>query len=834
MHFSGIVTLRVSSAVALFMVGSTLGLGLILGSGSVAAFPLDSPVIGSCPRAERAGGDVPGYAAPIQLAQAAVPSTALTANVQSPLGLKFDPILNLEPAASGDTPVYIFGRDIAGQTDDWVQAKVDAEFRKLGLFIKADDIRHDLVQDQLFAEGQVKLFREGEFYEGPKLQLKLGTTQGYFNEVSYQLTSTGGRGNAKQAEFVQPLETKLTQATYTTCPRDRPAWELRMDEMLVDQIREVGVTKSSTLYWGGVPIVPFGDASFSIGDRRKTGFLPPSYRTSTKLGFEIEAPFYWNLAPHHDLTLYPRLITKRGTQLGTEFRFLEANSMGTIAYEVLPNDRETKTNRQFGSITTTYRPVKDVALGLNIQRASDDTYFSDLGNSLLSSAQRLLPGTLTLTTASRGWNFQAELQEYQLLQDTASPLIKPYSYAPRLAASKAHRAVPGRDAMPLDWNVSTELTSYQHPTLAEGERAVASGSVALRHFQQGFYITPKVALHATHYEHRKNGSSSQTQDKYLTDPSGTIYANNVGTTTASYTRVLPTFSTEVSTILDRSVAVGSLGLEQTLEPKISYIYTPYKDQSKYPVFDTGSPSLNFAQIFSESAFNGQDRVADLNQVTVGVTTRFIEERTGAERFRAAVGQRFYLDDQRVTLPGGTVRTDRKSDLLGQITARPIKDWVTDAQAQYTPSTSRWQSVSFVNRYNPKPASTVSAAYRFVRDSSNTIDLAFQWPVAKYWYAVGRYQYALRNLGGTTENQNPGVVEALAGFEYDGGCWVGRVVVQQYAASGAEKNTAIFFQLELNGMARVGTNPLGALTRNIPNYQMINQITPLPSKFDNFQ
>ena len=834
MHFSGIVTLRVSSAVALFMVGSALGLGLVLGAGSVAAFPIDSPLIGSCPRAERAGGDVPGYSAPIHLAQAAVPSTALSANVQSPLGLKFDPILNLEPAASGDTPVYIFGRDIAGQTDDWVQARADAEFRKLGLFIKADDIRHDLVQDQLFAEGQVKLFREGEFYEGPKLQLKLGTTQGYFNEVSYQLTSTGGRGTAKQAEFVQPLETKLTQATYTTCPRDRPAWELRMDEMLVDQIREVGVTKSSTLYWGGVPIVPFGDASFSIGDRRKTGFLPPSYRTSTKLGFEIEAPFYWNLAPHHDLTLYPRLITKRGAQLGTEFRFLEANSMGTIAYEVLPNDSVTKTNRQFGSVTTTYRPTKDVALGLNIQRASDDTYFSDLGNSLLSSAQRLLPGTLTLTTASRGWNFQAELQEYQLLQDTASPLIKPYSYAPRLAASKAHRAVPGRDAMPLDWNVSTELTSYQHPTLAEGERAVASGSVALRHFQQGFYITPKVSLHATHYEHRKNGSSSQTQDKYLTDPSGTIYANNVGTTTASYTRVLPTFSTEVSTILDRSVSVGSLGLEQTLEPKISYIYTPYKDQSKYPVFDTGSPSLNFAQIFSESAFNGQDRVADLNQITAGVTTRFIEERTGAERFRAAIGQRFYLDDQRVTLPGGTVRTDRKSDLLGQITARPMKDWVTDAQAQYTPSTSRWQSVSFVNRYNPKPASTVSAAYRFVRDSSNTIDLAFQWPVAKYWYAVGRYQYALRNLGGTTENQNPGVVEALAGFEYDGGCWVGRVVVQQYAASGAEKNTAIFFQLELNGMARVGTNPLGALTRNIPNYQMINQITPLPSKFDNFQ
>jgi LPS-assembly protein len=830
MHFSGNATPRVGSAVALHMTGSLLGLGLAL-----AAAPIHSaPQIGSCARAEAIDNASAGQPGVMQLAQAATPSLVLSENIQPALGLKFDPILNLEPVSSGDTPVYIFGRDISGQTDDWVDANVDAEFRKLGLFIKADRITHDLVKDQLSAQGQVKLFREGEFYEGPKLELKLGTTQGFFSNVSYQLTSTGGRGTAQQAEFIQPMETKLTRATYTTCPRDRPAWELRMDEMLVDQIREVGSTKSSTLYWGDVPIVPFGDASFSIGDRRKTGLLPASYRTSTKLGFEIEAPFYWNLAPNRDMTLYPRLITKRGVQLGTEFRFLEPSSMGTIVYEVLPNDRETKTTRQFGSVTTTYQPRQGLAVGLNIQRASDDTYFSDLGNTLLSSAQRLLPGALTLTAASRGWNFQAEVQEYQLLQDVASPLIKPYSVTPRLSASRNHRAVPGRDALPIDWNVTTEFTSYQHPTLAEGERAVASGAISWRHIEQGFHVTPKLSLHATHYAHRKNGDRNDTQTKYLTDPASTIYANNVGTTTDSYTRVLPTFSTEVKTTLERPVTFGQLAMEQTLEPKVSYIYTPYRDQSNYPVFDTGSPSLNFAQIFSDVAFNGQDRIADLNQITAGVTTRLVEERNGAERFRASVGQRFYLDSQRVTLPGGTIRTDRKSDLLGQITARPLRDWVTDAQAQYTPSTSRWQSISLVNRYNPRPASTLSAAYRFVRDSSNTVDLAFQWPVAPYWYAVGRYQYALRNLGGSAQNQNPGVVEALAGFEYDGGCWVGRVVVQQYAASGNEKNTAIFFQLELNGMARVGTNPLGALSRNIPNYQMINQITPLPSKFDNFQ
>ena len=814
MHFFGNVTLRVRAAGALSL---RLIVAVVAMCSASTAVMAESP-IGTCTRLAQAPDTAPRSATGSSL--------ALTNGVTRPLGLKFDPILNLEPSSTTDTPVYIFGKDVTGQTDDVIESRGDAEFRKLGLFIKGDYIRHDLVQDELFAEGQVKLFREGEFYEGPRLRLKLGTTQGFFDEVGYQLVSTGGRGTAKRAEFIQPLETKLTQAVYSTCPRDRPAWTLRMDEFLIDQIREVGAAKSATLYWGDVPILPFGDATFSIGDHRKSGWLPPSYSTSVKLGLEVQVPYYWNIAPQHDMTVYPRFISKRGTQLGAEFRFLRPNSLGTIAYEILPNDSMTNSTRQFGSITTTLKPMKDVAVGLNVQRASDNNYFSDLGNSLLSSSQRLLPGSLTLNTVARGWNVQAEVQEYQLLQDTASPLIRPYSYAPRLSVSRGHRAMPGRDAWPLDWNASTEITSFRHPTLAEGERVVGTGSVAWRHFQQGFYVTPKIAVHATHYEHRKDG----------TDTSGTlgIYANNVGATTTSYSRVLPTFSTEVSTVLERPLVAGSLPLEQTLEPKITYIYTPYKNQSAYPVFDTGSPSLNFIQMFSDAAFNGHDRVADLNQITAGVTTRLIEEQSGAERFRAAVGQRFYFSDQRVLLPGGTVRTDRRSDLLGQISARPMKDWGVDSQVQYTPSTSTIQNVSLVNRFTPRPAHVLSAAYRYVRGSSNTIDLAVQWPVAKHWYAVGRYQHAMRNLGGGAVNQNSGLVEALAGFEYDGGCWIGRVVAQQYVTSATEKNTAIFFQIELNGLARVGTNPLSVLTRSIPNYQMINQITPLPSKFDNFQ
>jgi len=833
MHFFGTVTSRVGQDVTpigrLACCGPLAAL-LLMSAASAQALPL----LGSCSAAAN-------HSEPIRLAQAAtsladgpVPPFQLAQGLRTSLGLKFDPVLNLEPSSTTDTPVYIFGERISGQTDDDIEARGAAEFRRLGLFVKGDVIRHHLTRDELYAEGNVKLFREGEYYEGPQLRLKLGTTQGYFDDVTYQLVSTGGRGTARHAEFIQPLETRLTEVNYTTCPRDRPAWELRMRELLIDQVREVGATRSATLYWGQVPLLPFGDTSFAIGEGRKTGFLAPSYTTSTRLGLDVRAPFYWNIAPHHDMTLYPRLITKRGMQLGNEFRFLRPTAAGTVAFEVLPNDSQSKISRHFGSVVTSFRPIQGLTIGLNVQRASDNNYFSDLGNTLLVSAQRLLPGSITMNTAVAGWAVQAEAQEFQLLQDLGAPLIRPYSFAPKLVASRGYRAVLGEDRLPLDWNASAELASFRHPTLAEGERIVGTGAVAWRYFSSGLAITPKLAMHATHYSSSRPGDLALTNQRYSNAALG-IYTNNVGAAAASaYTRVLPTFSTDVSTTFDRPLSIGDAAIEQTLEPRLSYIYTPYKDQSHLPVFDSGSPNLNFAQLFSDRAFNGHDRIADLNQITAGVTTRFIEQSSGAERLRAAVGQRFYFSDQRVTLPGGTARTDRRSDLLGQATVRPRKDLTIDSLARYTLESSQWQSFSIVSRFNPKPANTLSVAYRFVRDSSNTVDLAVQWPVANHWYAVGRYQQALRNVGTTQETRNPGLVEALAGFEYDGGCWVTRIVAQQYAANATQRNTTLFFQIELNGLGRVGTDPLAALRRNIPNYQSINQITPLPSKFDNFQ
>lgn len=67
-----------------------------------------------------------------------------------------------------------------------------------------------------------------------------------------------------------------------------------------------------------------------------------------------------------------------------------------------------------------------------------------------------------------------------------------------------------------------------------------------------------------------------------------------------------------------------------------------------------------------------------------------------------------------------------------------------------------------------------------------------------------------------------MIESVAGLEFDGGCWVGRIVMQRLATLTQQSNTALFFQLELNGFAKVGSNPLDILKRSVPGYGLINQ------------
>jgi LPS-assembly protein len=286
--------------------------------------------------------------------------------------------------------------------------------------------------------------------------------------------------------------------------------------------------------------------------------------------------------------------------------------------------------------------------------------------------------------------------------------------------------------------------------------------------------------------------------------------------------VLPTFTTEAGLVFERNTRITGLPFIQTLEPKLYYVYIPYRDQSRLPNFESGLQDINFATIFSENQFSGHDRINDANQITLGVTSRLIHADTGIERLRVGLAQRFYFRSQQVTLPGVPARAPQSttSDLLAVLSGTVARNWTAEGGWQFNTDESESRKLNLAARYQPEPGKVLNVAYRHTADLIKQTDISGQWPIHSRWTAVGRWNYSLRDAR---------MLEGLAGFEYDGGCWIFRVVAHRFAVATQAASTSIFVQLELNGVSRIGSNPLEILRRNIGGYTRPDPRSPWPQE-----
>jgi len=394
------------------------------------------------------------------------------------------------------------------------------------------------------------------------------------------------------------------------------------------------------------------------------------------------------------------------------------------------------------------------------------------------------------------------------LQDPLNPVTVPYFRLPDLTMGYNKYDVKG-----FDLNLYSNFTRFSHATQVMGNRTIFNPSISYPLVQPGWYITPKFSINSTRYHLEEVG----VWQNGLTAPANAQ---------SFITRNLPIFSVDSGMTFERPTEFFGSQYTQTIEPRLYYLRVPYRDQSNIPIFDTGLADFNFSQIFSENRYSGYDRIADANQLTAAVSTRLLSSESGAERLRLSLGQRYYFTTQQVTLPGETVRVDKGSNFLVAASGDILPKVRFDSALEYDPNKKQVQRVSHGVRWSPEPGNTLSAAYRYQRDLIEQFDVAGQWRVAPRWYGVGRYNYSIRDGR---------VVEALAGAEYDGDCWVGRVVVQRYALATQKASTSIFFQIELNGLSRLGSNPLDVLRRNIPGYTKLNdnQATQ-PRTFNNYE
>lgn len=631
---------------------------------------------------------------------------------------------------------------------------------------------------------------------------------GLFNENETQALTTSVRADADHLYIEGPNQKRLKKARFTTCVTGVDDWYIKANEIELNNFSSTGTAEHAYVEFKGVPILYTPWIGFSFNNQRKSGFLAPIVGSTSRSGFEAASAYYLNISPNMDATVGTRALSRRGLQFQGEFRYLEENFSGMNNFEYLPNDTLTGTNRFYANFKHQHRFGNGWSAGYSLERVSDNEYFSELSTRIVTTSRINLPQQFNVGYSDDIWDFQAIAQKFQTLIDGFSP----YERLPQMSLSG------NKFFGNLNTNVNSQLVSFQtninSPNIPTGMRAMVNPSISYAFTKSYGFITPKVGVHHTSYN-----------------------LDNVPESLSTQSRTLPIASVDSGLFFDRDFAVGSRKYLQTFEPRLFYVYVPVRDQSNIPIFDTSIVDLNFNSLFTENQFTGNDRINDANQASIALTTRLIDAETGVQRLSASIGQRYFLSQQQVTIPGTRNRDSNSSDILLGLSANLKNNWNLDALWQYNTDNSEAVRTTFTGRYNPSPGKTLNLSYSYrqvlgnqinpiipqfdlrgnrINGDINQFNISGQWPLWKGWYGVGRINYSI---------EDKQFIETLGGLEYNAGCWSTRVVAQRVTTArlNANNNTAIFFQLELGGLASIGANPLAVIQRNVPGYVSSNLI-----------
>ncbi len=712
--------------------------------------------------------------------------------------------------------VYIDADRMEGTVDKMIEAIGDVEVRSDDKLIMAKQIKYFPDTEEIVAEGGVRIEHQGrgDIIEGSQLRLNLENTTGQLSQVNYRLQKGlqkdggSGRGNANLLLFEGENNYRVRQGSYTTCPAGDDDWMLLADDLEVDNKQKVGIGRHVKIAFKGVPIAYTPWVNFSLDTKtRKSGLLAPEIGYNVRTGAELTVPFYWNIAPNIDATFSARMMSNRGIMMQNELRYLEKNASGNLLLEILPSAMSgvipgataSDLNRHYLSFQHEQRFGYGWSGKFDYNKVSDNQYFIDLAYDVTKTAQANLKQEASLSYQRNLWgdgsvNFKATAQSFQNIRGSGV-----YQRLPEFTLNLTKPNVLGTE---LDLKSSWASFSHRDPTKTTGNRLVLNPSISVPLRKEFGHIIPKIGIHHTSYDLNPNSQGTQQPD-----------------------RTLPIFSLDSGVVLDRGVALRGERFTQTLEPRAMYVYVPYRDQSRLPNFDSTFTDFSFAQIFSENRFSGSDRIIDANRLSLGLTSRFLEENTGKERLSLSVGQVLHFVPARVTALG-TPQANSKIDLFTGITGHLTPQIKTDTTLQFDQSKMEVDVVRSALSYSPQLGKVINFGYRYSRFGPglnlslnpplyplnplglHQADISTQWRFTEKWQAVGKINYSLLDSR---------ILESLAGIEYNACCWSLRFMFSQIAITPAHTTTAAFLQLELNGLMGIGISPLKALQQRIPGY-----------------
>jgi LPS-assembly protein len=685
-------------------------------------------------------------------------------------------------------------------TRQQIEASGHVELRAHRETVLADWMRYDQDTDTLHARGNVVVRRYGSWVTGPEIDYARETSTGTLPSPSFFVDEVGGRGDAKTLTFDGPDSYTLRDSRFTTCQAPRNDWFLYADTMKIDTQRSVGTAYNASVRFMNVPLFYSPWLEFPLNNNRKSGFLTPTFGSSNARGFELTTPYYLNLAPNYDATLAPRLMTRRGLQLNSQFRYMfgGARAMrGEFDGEFLPSDHEASRSRYLMSWKHQQGLLPWMNAYVDATKVSDNNYFADLADRLSVTSQTTLPREAGLRMWRGPFSVLTRIQNFQTLQDDKVYIQPPYNRSPQMLVTMGDWMTPSLRPFDLNLSGSAEYTRFRHINMTQGQRFVIQPTLAWKKQELGWFATARAGIQ---------------QRNYWLDPIASAPA-----TDKTLDVNIPVMSLDGGLIFEREGSLFSSRYVQTLEPRLFYVHVPYRNQNNLPVFDTTIDDFNFPQLFSENRYIGSDRFGDANQLTAALTSRILSD-NGAEILRVMAGQRFYFSDQRVTLPGEAPRSAGSSDFLLGAEAQLSRALSTSMLTQYNFDTSRAERFNAGVRWMPAPGKVQSGTWRYTRQYQDPekgltevkqFDIAAQWPLSFRWSAVGRFNYSLADP--------KKVLEAIGGVEYNADCWIIRAAIHRLATTTERTNTSFFLQLELSGLGRIGPSPLEVLRRSVPGY-----------------
>ncbi|WP_047337960.1 LPS-assembly protein LptD [Pseudomonas protegens] len=783
-----------------------------------------------------------------------------------------------------DAPTFIGAKASRYQQEEQVATLAgDVVMRQGSMQVEADEASLYQAENRGELSGNVRIRDNGALLVGDHADVQLDTGEAKVDNAEYVLHKSRVRGNALYAKRAENAIIRLKDGTYTTCEPNSNAWQLKGNNITLNPATGFGTATNVTLRVKDIPVLYTPYIYFPIDDRRQSGFLPPSFSTGSDTGFMLVTPYYFNLAPNYDATLYPRYMAKRGLLMEGEFRYLTKSSEGQFGAAYL-NDDDTDRKKQTDYEKTRYMLNWQHKGGLDSRlmtevdytKISDPYYFQDLQTDQIgvkSTDYVNQQGAVTY----RGDSYTARLnvQAYEL---ASVANITPYNKLPQITFNGALPYHP----QGLDFTYETELVRFERDLLngnytdkdggpinpdgtfgtprldtnvaglarSNGDRLNLKPGVSLPLNWSYGYLTPSLKYMYTQYNLDLDGRG---KSDLLTNRNNSAALGE--SFKSSQNRGVPIASLDGGLYFDRNTQWFGKNYRQTLEPRAFYLYVPEEDQKDIPVFDTGEPTFNYASLFRDNRFSGSDRIGDENKLSLGVTSRWIED-NGFQRQRISVGQALYFKDRTVQLPGIDYRT--RADATSNVSPYALeyeyrynRDWRATADYNWDPDSHSPRSGSAMLHYQPEdnPNKVVNAGYRYRNDqvrydqNSGTWkmggdygtpgqpgyvkdyykiqqhDFSVIWPIVPQWNAISRWQYDY--------NRNR-TLEAFGGFEYDNCCWKLRLInrywvkydeFSQNAPENEKGDRGIFLQIVLKGLGGVmGTKVESFLDKGIQGYR----------------